>query len=256
MGSGSGSGSGSGDQGISGTISANATWMGDVLISGNTTIAPGVTVTIAAGSHLKIKDGSLINVQGILDAQGTSAGKITFDPVTTSYGGISVPAGGELRLSYTTLTTGNISISGGTANIIDSRMSHASGDYLIMSGGTIVVKYSAIGVESPATDTTHCDMHFGGTGNVITFVHSNVSSSAYGLMFYGGMAAKFTYDNWFNNTTDVDTQIATPVSGDFSNGWFQGPTPTGAGLTTTPLAPARLTACDGTNDTICAGPRP
>ena len=78
----------------------------------------------------------------------------------------------------------------------------------MMSGGTIDVQFSAIGVEAPMTDSTHCDMHFGGTGNVIKFTHSNVSSSSYGIMYYGGMTADFTYNNWFGNTIDVDTDQA------------------------------------------------
>jgi hypothetical protein len=117
------------------------------------------------------------------------------------------------------------------------------------------MSYSRIGVEAGETDTTHCDMHFGGGGNTIKVTHSNISSSDYGLMFYGGMAADFTYNNWFTNGTHVDTQAASPVSGNFSNGWFDQNAPTGAGITATNLAGTRLAACDGTNDATCAGPR-
>jgi hypothetical protein len=96
-------------------------------------------------------------------------------------------------------------------------------------------------------------MHFNPGGNVIKVTHSNISTSSYGLMFYGGMNADFTYNNWFENTTDVDIQAGSPVSGNFSNGWFQKGAPTGQGITANNLAAARLVACDGTNDAGCAG---
>jgi hypothetical protein len=98
-------------------------------------------------------------------------------------------------------------------------------------------------------------MHFGGSGNVIKFTHSNVSSSSYGIMFYGGMSADFKYNNWFSNTVDVDVTNTSPVTGDFSMGWFEKGAPTGSGVTANTLAAQRLPACDGTNDATCAGPR-
>ncbi|NVB83993.1 MAG: hypothetical protein HOV81_36795 [Kofleriaceae bacterium] len=203
-----------------------------------------------------MKSTAALQINGILDAQGTSAAKINIAPESTGFNGIIVNSGGELKYSYVVQKGGNISTQGGKATIVDSRMSHAAGDFLMMSGGTIDVSYSQIGVEAPETDTTHCDMHFGGAGNVIKFVHSNVTTSSYGLMFYSGNSANFRNNNWFGNTIDVDTDQATPVSGDFSGGWFEkGTAPTGAGITATDLSGTRLAACDGTNDMTCAGPR-
>lgn len=256
-GDGSGDGTGGGDgSGISGKISADTTWTGEVKISGNVMIDPGVTVTIDAGSIVSIKAGALITVNGILDAQGTSAGKITIGgEAGGGFGGISV--NGELTYSYVTQTGGGITtFTGGKATIVDSHFSRTSGDFVMMNGGTLDMQYSMVGREPGEADTTHCDLHFGGNGNVIKVTHSNISTSSYGLMFYGGMAADFTYNNWFGNTTDVDILAATPVSGDFSNGWFEKGAPTGNGITAGNLAGARLAACDGTNDATCAGPRP
>jgi hypothetical protein len=98
-------------------------------------------------------------------------------------------------------------------------------------------------------------MHFNPGGNVIKVTHSNISTSSYGLMFYGGMNADFTYNNWFENTTDVDVQAGSPVSGNFSNGWFQKGAPTGQGITANNLSTARLATCTGANDAACAGSR-
>ena len=261
-GSGDGSGSGSGDGtgptgGISGRISQNTDWNGNVLISGITTIDPGVTVTVAAGTTLSFKGQASLKVEGILDAQGTSAGKITLKPDGMGWPGITVSTGGELKFKYVVQTGGSVTTNGsGKATIVDSHLSHAAGDMIIMNGGTLDVSYSAIGMEPGQTDTTHCNLHFNPGGNVIKYTHSNISTTSYGVMFYGGMNADFTYTNWFSNTTDVDIQAGTPVSGNFSNSWFEKGTPTGTGVTANNMANARLAACNGTNDATCAGPRP
>ena len=99
-------------------------------------------------------------------------------------------------------------------------------------------------------DTTHCDMHFSGT-NTITVTHSNVTTAYFGLMLYGGTNANFTFDNWLGNINyDVFTEAGTPVTADFSNGWFEkGPPHAAAGSSfrLDNLATARVTD---------AGPRP
>ena len=255
-GSGSGSGSGSGD-GILGDITQSTTWSGDVKIGGNTTVAQGVTVTIAAGSTVTVKDGANITVNGILDAQGTSAAKVTLQPATSAIGSVVVNASGELRFKYVTMTTGYIRAVGGKLTIADSRMSRAASDFVMMENGTIDMTYSAVGVEPGQTDTTHCDLHFTGGGNVIKVTHSNISSSSYGFMFYGGNAADMTYNNWFTNGVDIALETGTTVSGNFSNSWFEKGAPMNlAGVTVNAPSGARLAACTGANDATCAGPRP
>jgi hypothetical protein len=89
-------------------------------------------------------------------------------------------------------------------------------------------------------------MHFGGSGNNITVMHSNIEGSPYGLMFYGGQNANFTLNNWEENATAsqnwIDSQSG--VMGDFSGGFFSGgaPTPVGGAqlIVNTPSA-TRLT---------------
>jgi len=247
-----------GSGGSPGHITASTTWTGTQQIDAATTIDPGVTVTVAPGTTISIKTGVKLTVAGTLELSGTSASKVTVQPAAgaASFSGIDISSGGQLAMAYTVMTGGSIVTTGtGKATIRDSQLSHAPGDLLIMNGGTVDVQYTAIGVEPPATDTTHCDAHFGGTGgNTITFTHSNISTSAYGLMFYAGQAANMQYDNWFSNQTNVDLQPG--VTGDFSSGYFQGSPPTGAGIMANGLASARLPACTGANDATCAGPRP
>lgn len=256
-GGGGGGGGGGGSSGITGNITQDTTWQGSVLIGGITTIQTGVTVTVAAGTTITVKSVGQLVVQGVLDVQGTGAAKVTIRPEMAAFQGVTVSPGGQLTYAHVEQTGGGIFTLGtGKATIVDSRMSHASGDYLMMNGGTLDVQYSWIGVEAGQTDTTHCNMHFGGSGNVIKVTHSNVSTSSYGLMFYGGTGADFTHDNWFANSVDVDVMASSPVTGTFSSGWFEKGAPTGSGITAANLAGARLPACDGTNDATCAGPRP
>ena len=235
---GSGSGSGSNGTGISGNISADTTWQGEVLLSGQTTIDPGVTVTVAPGTHLKVAGVAALAIAGTLDVQGTSAAKVTIGPDTGNFAGaFRVGATGTLKETYAVHTSVAITtVAGAKVIISDTSMSHASGDFLIMDGGDVKVTYSQFGVDS---DTTHCNMHFGGSGNTISVTHSNVYGAPYGLMFYGGTGADFTFNNWdaqglVPGTTHVDLECQPGVAGDFSNGYFKKGAPScGAGTTIT-----------------------
>ena len=264
-GGGSGSGSGSGD-GTSGHITSDTTWSGAVTLTGTVIIDQGVTLTIAAGTTVTIPDTMEIDVHGTLDAEGAAGNIVTIQPPsgTPHFGngetGVFVGDGtNAATLTYKFVSqvgAGILVQNASTATITDTRMSQSSHDFLVTSpGSTVTMKYSAIGLEPGAgTDTTHCDSHFG--GGTITMVHSNLSTSSYGSMFYGGMNANFRYDNWFSNSINVDL---TPgmVTGDFSNGYFQGNPPmTATGITMNNLSQTRLPACpaDTSMDMTCAGP--
>lgn len=229
-----GSGSGSGSN-TAGHITANETWSGVKDIDTATTIDPGVTVTVMPGTQINIDTRASLTVQGILDVQGTSAGKVTIASKTagTQHGGIKVPMGGELKLAYGVQSGGGIFLSGtGKATIVDTTMSNpggpsANGDFLVMNGGTLDMSFSEIGLATG--DGTHCNMHFGGQGNNIRVTNSTIRGVPYGLMFYGGTNAVFTNNNW-ENPINVDTSPG--VQGDFSGSFFQGGAPTpGAGAT-------------------------
>jgi hypothetical protein len=206
-------------------------------VTANTTVDPGITLTIAAGAVVKVKAGMSITVDGIIDAQGTKASPVEIGPEAAGgfWSGVSIPTGGEIRYAFVNQTGGGISTSGGKAVIVDSTMAKASGDFLVMNGGNVDVSYSMIGLAENATgDTTHCDMHFGGTGDIIKVTHSNIGTTPYGLMFYAGTGAIFTANNWYGNQTDVDVIPGSGVAGDFTGSWFDGPAPvqkTGTSLT-------------------------
>ncbi len=217
-----------GDSGTNtaGHITASTTWSGTQLVLIDTTIDPGVTVTVSAGTQLTVGQAASLVVAGTLEIAGTSASKVAIGPAdgAPAFGGIEIERGGVLTMPYAVVTGTSVTTTAtGKATIVDSQLSHAAGDLLIMNGGTIDVEYSAIGVEPPATDSSHCDLHLGGTGDVIEFQHSNASTAAYGAMFYSGMNATFTFDNWFSNQVNVDVQPG--INGDFSDSYFDGAPP-------------------------------
>ncbi|HEX4419141.1 MAG TPA: hypothetical protein VH165_14615 [Kofleriaceae bacterium] len=251
-GSGSQTGSGSGSQTGSGTgttdtathITANTSWTGTFAVTKQTVIDPGVTVTIPAASTVTLAEGTSVEIKGTLNVMGAKGQEVNISPTTTgghSYG-FTVSAGGALNMTYGIQVGGGIETNGGTTTISDSKLSQAEGDFLVIGAGTVTVSYSTIGVEG-TTNSTHCNMHFGGSGTTVHVTHSNIATSSYGLMLYGGNNLDLTYNNWINNTTQIDT--APQASGDISNGWFdKGGTPkagAGATLTANNISTTRLT---------------
>jgi hypothetical protein len=227
---------------VSGHITANTTWTDTVHITGDVIINAGVTVTVAAGTVVNVTSPFGITVSGTLAIQGTKDRKVTFQPadVGTFWSHIVVPSGGVMTASYLVQTSSGLTTSNsGKITLVDTQLSHAGGDLLMMSGGTLDMSYSGIGLAS-GRDTTHCNMHVSG-GVQLKVTHSNLSTASFGLMFYGGVNADFTHNNWFGNGTDVDTEAAYPVTGDFSYSYFAKGAPTNPGITATNMATAPLT---------------
>jgi hypothetical protein len=224
--------------GISGHITADTTWSDTVTISGNVTIDTGVTVTVAAGATVNVAGTAGITVQGTLDVQGTAASKATIQPESgTNFGAINVS--GTMTAAFASIHGAEIQLAGGSFTATDSTIWGAPGDLLVMNGGTINVTYSNIG--DATSDTTHCNMHFGGTTpNNITIEHNNITSRPYGLMFYSGSNADFKNNNW-TNMIDIEPGIS-GVTGDASGSYFAKGQPAGTtGITYNNLAPAALT---------------
>jgi hypothetical protein len=257
-------GTGSGMSGGATTITADTTWMGNMNFTAPVTITGAATVTVMPGTTVTFAPSASLAVLGTLNINGaTGAGNgITFGPATgsTSFAGISVGQGGNFNAKYLTLTGAEFeTMTGGTTTINDSKLSQSPGDMLIMSGGSVTFMYSIIGNPTGTGyeqgDTTHCDMHFDGVGNTIKVSHSIVTTSAYGVMFYSGTGADFTFDNWSKNQTNIDAEGA--VNGDFTGSYFDATPPMVAGLTySTPMVTSALAACTGANDATCAGPHP
>lgn len=230
---------------VSSNVTADTAWSDTVKITQDISIEPGVTLTVQPGTVIEVVEAGVITVGGTINIDGTKAKKVivrTDGAAGTTWNGFDVSSGGALNANYMVATGGGITTSGtAMVTIRDSQMSQVFHDLLVVAGGTIDIQYSWIGLEQGQTDTTHCDMHFQGGGPTITVSHSNISTATYGVMFYTGLDADFTYNNWFGNGVDVDIQPAPPVSGDVSYGWFQAGTPASTSLTKLGMAPGRLT---------------
>jgi hypothetical protein len=226
---------------VSGRIAANATWSGVVHVTGDLTIDAGATLAVAAGTTVDIAMGAGITVRGALDIQGIRASNVAFRWANPGdyWSGIAVSDGGSLTASYLIQVGGGTSISGtGKATLRDTRMSHAGGDFLVMTGGTLDMAYSAIGLPPGQRDSTHCDMHVSGPV-AITATHTNFSTSSYGLMFYGGSNADFQFTNWFGNAIDID-RAGAAVTGNFSGSYFASGAPSYVGFTMQDMATGRV----------------
>jgi hypothetical protein len=221
---------------VSGHITASTTWSNTIHATDLVTVNAGVTLTVAAGTTVDLSTG--LNVLGTLVLQGTHDSKVVFRPAGSTGFNVTVPQGGMLTASYLVQTGGSLMISGtGKVSLVDTQLSHASGDLLVMSGGTLDMTYSAIGLEPGDKDTTHCDMHVSGPVS-ITAEHSNFATAAYGLMLYSASLADFRHTNWFGNAIDV--AISPPVAADFSYSYFAKGAPNQGGLTVDNMATMRL----------------
>lgn len=225
---------------VAGHITASTTWSEAIHMTGTVIVDPGVTLTLAPGTTVDAPEGTELTVGGTLDIQGTKDHKVTLRGETGNFwDGISVLRTGTLTARYLVQTGGNVTIVyTGKATIVDSHFSHARGDLVVMSSGTLDMSYSEIGLPT-GRDTMHCDLHIGGAPTV-KITHTNLSAAGYALMFYGGQNADFTHNNWFGNVYDIITEAGPPVTGDFSSSYFAKGAPTNPGVTVHDLQPARV----------------
>jgi len=77
---------------LSGTISSNSFWSGDINVVGNVTVNYGVTLTIQPGTILRFSPNTNLTVNGYLSANGTQRNPITFTSIesTTRWGTITL----------------------------------------------------------------------------------------------------------------------------------------------------------------------
>ena len=157
---GSGGGGSTGGVGTdkSGTLSADETWSGAITMSGDVTVAAGVTLTISDGTLIQVAAGKALIIAGTLKISGTSATGVTFTPNPTpgTWDGIQVESGGGATISYAQLnypTTGLSCAAGATACAMDYSK---------------VANYGSVGITlSVAATMDHVTVDTGGSGGIL-----------------------------------------------------------------------------------------
>lgn len=222
---------------VNADITADTTWSGTVKVHQTVTVAAGVTLTVAAGTAIQFDPAAGMKVLGTVNVGGEKTSTVSIGAATgaTTFGDWAVPSG-TVTMNYVVMKGAGFAISGtGTLTVRDSTFSHHSHDLLVIGGGTVDMQYSWIGEPEGVADTTHCDIHIQGGTPTVTVSHTNLSTSSYGIMLYGGIGVNLTYDNWFSNGTDVDKQ-GTNVQGDVSYGYFAKGAPSYPNLTASNMA--------------------
>jgi hypothetical protein len=91
---------------VSGDVSADATWEGSVRLAGQTTILPGVTITVAPGTSIIAENEVALTVGGTLLVEGTDAEGVSFAaaPGVSRWQGIIAASGGAVTLGFVDLS--------------------------------------------------------------------------------------------------------------------------------------------------------
>jgi hypothetical protein len=157
-----GAGGGGGSTGGSGTartgtISADQTWDGLNHVTGDVTVAAGVTLTIDAGAQVQVDAGKAIIVSGTVKVTGTAASTVAFTPTQMgmAWGGIQVNSGGSATISYADMS------------FPSTGLSCAAGAATCAADHTSVHDYTGAGMNIASTATfSYLTVEKGGGGGI------------------------------------------------------------------------------------------
>jgi hypothetical protein len=150
---------------VSGTLPGDETWGPSYahlyVIDGTVIVPAGITLTVQPGTIVKVESGAMIDVQGNLDAVGTTADPITFtsindnsiggitgsgSPAVGDWGGIEVSSAGSVDLSSAQVLYASPDLSGSTSGSVSVIDAQFLGGGLSVGAGTGTV------VDSDFTD--------------------------------------------------------------------------------------------------------
>ena len=218
---------------VSGTIASNTTWNYDtVKVTGDITIANGITLTISAGTYVEFQGHYKLDVKGCLLAQGTASNKITITALTQTVGWKGIrfeytPSTNATSIfKYCTISYGKATV--GTSNdksggaifmynfskleLINCIFSNNTAAYY---GGAIALEYNAspkilnclIVNNSASSIGGAIDIYGSSNPTIINTTIANNTASTAGGIYAGSMSAPIVNCIFYGNTATNYSQI-------------------------------------------------
>ncbi len=168
---------------ISGDITGNQVWMDAIEMTGDTTIKPGVRVTVAAGTAFTAAQNAMLRVEGELVFEGSEAEPITMNPVAGAggWGGILAEAGGKVTLLNVTGSKVATLVNCSTGAI----SCHLEGVNFTDLGKVLDTKAPSVLSKSNVSDMANAGVAVG-EGADLTIVDSTIWTSTHDIIVQNG----------------------------------------------------------------------
>jgi len=189
---------------VGGTISQDEVWSGAVVLDSDVSVNSGVTLTISAGTDVKVPDDYTIRVTGNIVIEGTSASPVTIWSNRTAVGGTSVSGvwGGITVLGGGSVTASHVSVS------------RARGAFDVYGSGTLddVTVYEVRGSASAdGVSTRDAGLGVDHIGS-LDLTDLTVTDSGLGIQYADGSSGSTQVVNLTNLQTGLVVRGATSVS--------------------------------------------
>ena len=225
-GGGAGGGGGTTGQTLSGMVTSNQSFSGDVTLTDHAIVAPNVTLTFNAGATLHAAPGKSLTIQGTLSVQGTNGSWVKFQSQAASgagqWVGIVLAGGGTANVTYAEIHNASTALRANpnshytidhlkidnSSNMLylaaDGTIDHGSFHGLGSAQGAdpIVVSNSSPHLTDVLVDTANSgsDMiQLNGTGSAPVFDHMEVTQSHCAFHFNQGVNATISNSNIHGN---------------------------------------------------------